>query len=229
LSSLTDTYPIVKSEGLAMDLARRAGLAVAATKVIQCLDRDVLLVERFDRTAISGQRKMVVSALTILELDELFGRYATYPDLADAVRERFDNPAETLRELFKRIVFNICVGNTDDHAKNHAAFWDGTGLTLTPAYDITPQPRSGGEAVQAMAIGRDGFRMSQLSGCVMNASVYLLSPAEAVDIIDAQLEVIRVQFSDAADAARLTEAERLALWGRQILNPFALEGYPPKR
>jgi serine/threonine-protein kinase HipA len=227
LSLVTDTYPVVKSEGLAMDLARRAGLIVPWTEVIECLGRDVLLVERFDRTSTPGERKSVVSALTILELDEQFGRYATYHELADAVRERFNHPAETLRELFKRIVLNICVGNTDDHARNHAAFWDGTALTLTPAYDITPQRRSGGEAVQAMAIGKDGFRMSQLAGCVKNAGTYLLSPAEAIDLIDAQLEVIRMQFLDAADAARLTEAERRALWGRQILNPFALEGYPP--
>jgi serine/threonine-protein kinase HipA len=53
-------------------------------------------------------------------------------------------------------------GNNDDHARNHAAFWDGDRelLTLTPAYDITPQPRAGGETRQLMAIGEDGWRMA---------------------------------------------------------------------
>ncbi len=60
----------------------------------------------------------MVSALTILGLSEEYGRYATYPALADAIRKRFTNPKPTLRELFSRVVFNILVGNTDDHARN---------------------------------------------------------------------------------------------------------------
>jgi serine/threonine-protein kinase HipA len=48
-----------------------------------------------------------------------------------------------LRELFARIVFNVCINNTDDHPRNHAAFWDGAQLTLSPAYDLGPQPRAG--------------------------------------------------------------------------------------
>jgi serine/threonine-protein kinase HipA len=74
----SDSYPVVKAEGVAMDLARRVGLDVAATEVISCLDADVLLVERFDRTSVPGERRMFVSALTILQLDERWGHYATY-------------------------------------------------------------------------------------------------------------------------------------------------------
>lgn len=224
-SSTTDTYPVVKAEAAAMELARRAGLHVAATELRHVLGKDVLLVKRFDRTDVPGQRRMFVSALTILQLPEFAGRYATYYDLADTMRWRFTDRAGTLRELFARITFNICVGNTDDHARNHAAFWDGEQLTLTPAYDLCPQARTGGEAAQAMAIGRDGFRFSQLAGCVDAAREYELSAAEAREIIDHQIQVIRAQWDDAADAARLTAAERQALWGRQILNPFALYDY----
>ncbi|HET9895483.1 MAG TPA: HipA domain-containing protein [Streptosporangiaceae bacterium] len=169
-------------------------------------------------------RRMVVSALTILNLDVMMGRYATYYDLADAIRIRFTKPRQTLRELFSRIVFNICVSNTDDHARNHAAFWDGEHLTLTPAYDICPQPRSGGEATQAMAIRRDGYRYSQLAGCIDAApDTYLLSKAEAKNIIDHQVNTIRSEWDEAAEAARLTTTERKQLWGRQILNPYALQ------
>jgi serine/threonine-protein kinase HipA len=186
----------------------------------------VLLVERFDRTPTRGERRMVVSVLTILELDEMAARHATYHELAEVIAERFTEPKKTLRELFSRIVFNICVGNTDDHARNHAAFWDGQQLTLTPAYDICPQPRSGGEVAQAIEIGRDGFRMSQFVGCVAAADVYGLTPGEARDIIDRQLEIIATEWDDAADVARLTKADRQQMWARQILNPYALEGYP---
>lgn len=224
-SSSTDTYPVVKAEAVAMDLARRAGLRVASAELRQVVGRDVLLVDRFDRTDVPGERRMFVSALTILGLPEMAGRYATYHDLADVIRSRFTDRAGTLRELFGRITFNICVGNTDDHARNHAAFCDGERLTLTPAYDICPQARAGGEAAQAMAIGRDGFRLSQLAGCVDAAREYELSTTEAREIIEEQISVIRAHWDDASDAARLTTAERRTLWGRQILNPFALYDY----
>jgi len=67
-----------------------------------------------------------------------------HADLATIVRARFTDPVTTLHELFARITFNILTGNNDDHARNHAAFWDGVDLTLTPAFDICPTPRAGG-------------------------------------------------------------------------------------
>lgn len=219
LSVQSDPYPVVKAEAVAMDLARRVGLNVAGTEIIECLGRDVLLVDRFDRTATPGERRMLVSALTIFELDELMGRYATYHGLADIIRARFTDPDRTLHELFSRIVFNICVSNTDDHARNHAAFWDGSMLTLTPAYDLCPQLRTGEMADQAMAIGREGQRRSRFNVCLDAAEVYHLSRAEAAEIIDRQVMVIREQWDDVADAARLTAAERQQLWQRQVLNP----------
>jgi serine/threonine-protein kinase HipA len=162
-SSTTDSYPVVKAEAVAMELAARAGLEVAPTDMTEVAGRDVLLVERFDRGS-AGTRRMLVSALTLAGLDEMAGRYATYHGLADSIRQRFTDPDATLRELFSRIVFNIAVGNTDDHARNHAAFWDGAVLTLTPAYDICPQLRAGGETAQAMAIGRDGVPAFPVQG-----------------------------------------------------------------
>ncbi len=163
----SDPYPVVKAEAVAMDLAARVGLNVAPTELIECRGKSVLLVERFDR-AVTAEgdlcRRMLVSALTLFGLDEMAGRYATYHGLADLIRQRFTEPKATLRELFSRIVFNICVSNTDDHARNHAAFYcfdpGGIDLTLTPGYDICPQPRSGESAEQAMAIVRHGRRVS---------------------------------------------------------------------
>ncbi|MQA35281.1 type II toxin-antitoxin system HipA family toxin [Modestobacter roseus] len=227
LSSSTDTYPVVKAEAVGMELGRRVGLQVPTTRVRTAMKRDVLLVERFDRTPVPGQRRMLVSALTILGLDELAARHATYPELADAIRRDFTDADATLRELFSRIVFNICIGNIDDHARNHAAFWNGHQLALTPAYDLCPQLRSGETAFQAMAIGRGGERASQLQVCLDAAAEYHLDRTAAADIIDHQLTVISEQWADAADAAGLTELERQMLWGRQILNPFIRYDYTP--
>ncbi len=110
-------------------------------------------------------------------------------------------------------MFNVLVGNTDDHPRNHAAFVNpGGSLTLTPAYDICPQPRSVPQANQAMAIGRDGQRISQVASCLSSCEIYLLDSAQAQAIIDNQLDIIRTQWSEAADAARLTELDRKLLY-----------------
>jgi serine/threonine-protein kinase HipA len=228
-SSTTDTYPVVKGEFVAMELARRVGLDAAKVKRLEVLGRDVLLVERFDReaTADGFLRRPVVSALTILGLDaEREARYATYYDLARIVRERFTTPKATLRELFARIVFNILVGNIDDHARNHAAFWDGRAetLTLTPAYDICPQPRSGLTARQIMAFA-PGIQDSQLEPAVRSAGAYLLTEADAREIVDHQVATIDAKWGAVADLAELSAADRDFFRRRQFLNPFAFEGY----
>lgn len=223
--SATDTYPVVKSEFVAMRLAALAGLRVAEVHLTHTLGKDVLLVERFDRPG-DGTRRLMVSALTILGLDAFpGGRYASYPDLAAEIRARFADPVPTLHELFARIVFNVIVGNGDDHARNHAAFWDGRLLTLTPAYDLCPSPRAGREFTQAMAIGEDGWRQAQLAGCARRASPFRLSEAQAREIIDHQIAVVRDRFDAVCDEAGLAARNRAAMWERQIMNPYALEGY----
>ena len=225
-SASTDVLPVVKAEFAAMRLAAAVGLDVARVELVPMIDRDVLLIDRFDRSP-TGARRLMVSALTMLELhdaDGMAGRYATYHDLADDVRRRFSAPDATLRELFARIAFNIAVGNTDDHPRNHAAFWDGIYLTLTPAYDICPQNRTGEEAAQAMAYG-PGERASNFAGLIRHCGIYHLDETEGRNIIDAQVAVIEGSWSETAEEARLSEVDRNRLWGRQILNPFCFYDY----
>ena len=236
--SVADSAPIVQGEHVAMHLAAAAGLDAPAVEMRRAAGRPVLLVERFDRPE-GGGRRMMVSALTMLELhdaDGIAGRYGSYAALATRIRHRFADPARTLRELFARITFNILVGNTDDHPRNHAAFWDGDALRLTPVYDVCPQPRLGEEAAQAMAYGPAGERLSQLNACRDHAGIYHLSTREATSIIDHQIDVIRGEWHAACDRAELTTAERAQRWGSEFLNPFALYGYrrqvnlvPPRR
>ncbi|HSC21862.1 MAG TPA: HipA domain-containing protein, partial [Solirubrobacterales bacterium] len=80
-SSSTDTFPVVKGEFVAMELARRAGIDAAPVQLTKAHGRDALLVERFDRPG-GGRRRAMVSALTMLGLDEAGARYASYADLA---------------------------------------------------------------------------------------------------------------------------------------------------
>ena len=226
-SSSTDTYNVVKAEYVAMRLAATAGLNVAPVRLEHAAGKDVLLVERFDRSKTNGKwtRKAMVSALTLFGLDEMMARYASYEDLAEIIRHRFTAPKATLHELYGRLVFNILCGNTDDHARNHAGFWDGAHLTLTPAYDICPQSRAGNVASQAMLIVGDN-RTSTLAACLEAAPNFQLGDKAAKDIITQQIGIIREQWAGICAEAELTEVER-NLFGRRIfLNDYIFEGAP---
>ena len=133
-----------------MRLAAKIGITTASVRLERAAGKDVLLVERFDRekNGTGWKRRAMVSALTLLELDEMMARYASYQDLATIIRHRFIAPKQTLQELYRRMVFNVLCGNTDDHARNHAAYWNGSELSLTPAYDICPQSRTGEKPIR---------------------------------------------------------------------------------
>lgn len=224
-SASSDAYSVVKAEFIAMRLAVHAGLDVAPVKLVKAAHKDVLLIERFDRvkTDDGWSRRAMVSALTLFGLHEEMARYASYEDLTDIIRARFDEPGETLLELFSRLVFNILVGNIDDHARNHAGFWDGETLILTPAYDICPQSRTGREASQAMLI-HGNINSSQLIECLRAAWQFQLNDEEAMQIMFAQTAVIRDHWDAVCGEAELSEVDEALFRGRQFLNPFAFEG-----
>ena len=223
-SSSTDLYSVVKAEFIAMRLAALAELNVAPVELTKAVGKDVLLIERFDRIWKNNVwlRKAQVSALTLFGLDEMMARYASYETFAEIIRHRFTNPRESLKEVFSRLVFNILCGNTDDHARNHAAFWDGKYLTLTPAYDICPQSRAGNEASQAMLICGSN-NLSQLKSCLETAHNFLLSELQARDIINNLINSIEQHWNTVCEEAELSDADKKLLWGRQFLNTFSTE------
>lgn len=221
-STSHDTIPVVGAEAVSLALARRAGVDTVESEVVSSLGRDVLLVRRFDRPG-GGTRVPVVSALTLSRLGEMTSRYGSYPGLLAAVRE---TGTDAGAEIFRRIAVNIAISNTDDHLRNHAAFWDGVRLTLTPAYDLSPASRTGETASQAIAFSHDGRRESNLAVLVSCASEYGLTRRRALDTVDEVITAILDGWQDAADAARLTTAQRDFLFGRQFLNPGALRGLP---
>ena len=223
-SSSTDLYSVVKAEFIAMRLAALAELNVAPVQLTKAVSKDVLLIERFDRIPKQNVwlRKAKVSALTLLGLDEMMARYASYETFAEIIRHRFTNPRKSLEEVFSRLVFNILCGNTDDHARNHAAFWNGKDLTLTPAYDICPQNRAGNEASQAMLI-RGNNNLSRLKTCLETAHNFLLSEVEARDIFEKLITAVEQHWDTVCEEAELSDADKKLLWGRQFLNPFSTE------
>lgn len=221
----TDTFPAVGAEAASIHLARLAGIDVPSFRMERALGRDVLLIERFDRTP-GGGRRLAVSGLTVLGLGEMTARYGTYPELLDQLRIHGDGRPGLGQTLFERIAFNIAISNTDDHLRNHAAFWDGHQLTLTPAFDLSPCLRSGDTAAQAIAYGRDGQRESSFAVLVDQAATYDLSRRQALGIVDHIRSTIEDHWAEAAEVARLTKAQREQLWRNQFLNRAASYGLP---
>ena len=114
------------------------------------------------------------------------------------------------------------VGNNDDHARNHAAFWDGKMLRLTPAYDICPQPRTGRTATQAMFIHGNNS-MSQLKECLISAPQFQLSKKEAITIIEEIASSIVDNWGKLCEESELSPVDRKMFTANQFFNPFAFE------
>ena len=169
----------------------------------------------------------MLSGLSLLDLNEMEARYASYSDLADRIRQRFTEPQATLVELFKRLVFNVLVGNTDDHARNHSAFWDGHQLSLTPAYDICPQLRTGQEATQAMEIGGVAGKAATLINVLSVCGKFQLRESDARVMIEQLIAVVEDNWVSICEEAGLAAVERERLWGRALLNPYCLQDWKP--
>jgi serine/threonine-protein kinase HipA len=147
----TDT-PLV--EHATMTLARAARITTADTRAIRLADGQghALAIRRFDRT--HDARVHALSAHVALGA---VGEVSGYPELAQLLRRRGATATHTaqMHELFRRMVFNILIDNTDDHDKNHVllARADGTFLELAPAFDVLPSGQALG--YQQMRVGTD--------------------------------------------------------------------------
>jgi len=225
-SSTTDQYRVVRWESASLTLAHAAGIKVATHRLEQVNGRDVLLVERFDRagTGATVHRQLMLSALTLLDLDDTEATLASYPDFSEVLLRHAADANADRSELFRRMTFNILIGNEDDHAKNHACFWDGERLRLTPAYDIVPQRRVGAEGRQAMVVGTHGSggRESTLVNALSSAARFGLDEDEAADIAQNVLHTIQEQWEQRFLDAGIPAHEISALRGTSVLSPVAV-------
>ncbi len=138
--SRKDDYDAELWEHLCHLLAKRAGITVADTRVLQISETyHTLISRRFDRTE-QGRRIHFASAMTLLGLhdgDNPMNGYG-YLDIVDFIVRHCADVERNLRELYRRVAFNICIGNSDDHFRNHGFLLTPKGWTLSPAYDINP-------------------------------------------------------------------------------------------
>jgi serine/threonine-protein kinase HipA len=168
-----DEVDVPLMEHATMTLARLAGIIVCDTRPIKLLQGHAVAVRRFDRAG--TQRLHAVSARTALRAA---GQPFGYPELALLLRRRGDAMAieRNGEQLFRRMVFNLLMDNTDDHEKNHALLQQGHDLALSPAYDMVPTGQALG--YQSLRVGRDGHA-STVANALSEAKAFSLSADRA--------------------------------------------------
>ncbi|OHV47123.1 HipA domain-containing protein [Pseudofrankia sp. BMG5.36] len=172
----SDEWDVAGWEEVQLRLARRAGLTVAESELLTVAGRHVLLLSRFDR--IGARRLGFASALTMLEASD--GDLRSYLEIAEVI-ERYSPRADAdLRELYRRILFSILTGNTDDHLRNHAFLRERDGWALSPAYDLNPNPDN--PARLSTAVDLDNTDAS-LDVALSVGNYFRLSPPRARDLV----------------------------------------------
>jgi serine/threonine-protein kinase HipA len=174
-------------EHASMTLAHKAQIRVATTQPIRLTVGHALAIKRFDRTP-NGRRHALSAKVALRAAGEDLG----YPQLAQLLRRRGvlhgDTNLRQMRELFRRVVFNILLDNTDDHEKNHALLVnDAEQYELSPAYDVLPSRQ--GLGYQQMLIGRDGAD-STLVNALSLCQQFGLEPADAHAEVRAVAKVV---------------------------------------
>ena len=186
--SLKDDYDVGLWEHFCHLLAQNAGINAAETKVIATNDKHhTLLSRRFDRTD-AGERIHFASAMTLLGLND--GDNATtghgYVDIVDFILSGCTDVDANLRELFRRVAFNICVGNSDDHFRNHGFLLTAKGWVLSPAYDMNPTLNDH----QSLLINSNTNK-SDLSILLDSCDEYMLTHTIAKEIIDKVVAAVK--------------------------------------
>lgn len=135
-----DEWDVMAWEKCALDLAAASGIDTPARRLTDVGGRWVLVLDRFDRRR-SGARVGYISAMTLL--DKWDGDEGDYLEIAEALPVYGANVTRDLHELYRRIVFNVAIHNTDDHLRNHGFLRAPGGWTLSPIFDVNPSPDIG--------------------------------------------------------------------------------------
>lgn len=214
-------YSQARLEAATLDLAERAGITAAKAKLHEVPASAnnpggvITLVRRFDRTWEPGGkgwlRDAYVSARTVLSSEQGSRARAymgSYPQLAEQLQRWSSNPTADRRELYRRMVFNCCVSNTDDHDRNHGLLADemGTGMRLSPAFDIVPRLHNTVRRYQSLSVSDDSA-LATVDNLLSSADRFAIPSAEARSIIDDVQEAVAKHWRDCLRGRGMTPAE----------------------
>lgn len=214
--SRKDDYDVGLWEHFSHLLAKKAGVNAADTRVISTSNKyHTLLSRRFDRRK-DSKRIHFASAMTLLGLND--GDNANtghgYLDIVDFILQNCTNVEDNLQELYRRVAFNICIGNSDDHFRNHGFLLTAKGWTLSPAYDMNPTLNG----YQSLLIN-SSTNKSDLNELLNSCEEYMLQKQSAQQIISEVLNAVKEWRSLATRLGIATsEQERFAsVFERQII------------
>ena len=197
-----DEINTVAWEAVALALAKKAGITVPAARVQTVAKKPVLLLRRFDR---DGKRRIpFLSAMSMLGSKDNDAR--SYLEIVDALRQHGAEPKADMEALWRRLVFNILISNTDDHLRNHGFLYAGReGWRLSPAYDLNPVPTDIKPRILATAINEDDNTASL--ALAMEVAAYFELDAASAGRIAAEVGNAVAKWRDEAARHGLSKAE----------------------
>lgn len=177
-SATVDDWDVMRWEAVALALARNADIAVSESRLHDIDGKAVLIVDRFDR--LGQQRVGYVSAMTMLEVSD--GEPGSYLEIVDVIERHSPAAPSDLRELWRRMAFSILISNLDDHLRNHGFVrTSSAGWSLSPAFDLNPDPR-GGERHLSTALNFDDTE-ARVDTLMEVSREFRLTQNEALDVL----------------------------------------------
>lgn len=198
----SDEYNVVLWEAVALSLASKAGITVPEYRIEKVLSKPVLLLKRFDR--MNNFRLPFLSAMSMLSAKD--NEMHSYLEIVDAIRQQGVRVTQDLQELWRRILFNIMISNTDDHLRNHGFLYGQGGWYLSPAYDLNPIPLDIRPRILSTAIDSD------------DANGTIALAMSVIDYFGLSLKQAKDILSEVAGAVSKwrTEAKKLEIKNQEI-------------
>ena len=217
-----DRWNNALAERAMLMLARACGVQTAETKITRIGDRDALLVKRFDREKTAGgyRRARMLSALTLLRAEEDEREKWSYVTLVEELRRLSSQPKADATELFRRMVFNALISNTDDHPRNHAMIAMREDWKLSPAYDLTPTAPVSEERRDLALICGDAGRYANAQNLLSQCARFLIAKDEANATIDKMERTVKDRWYEIGRAEGMSEQDCERLKGA-----FAYPGF----
>lgn len=184
--SMNDSRSVTRGEVLALQLARKAGIRAASARIVVIRDTPVAIVERFDRAA-DHARIPYLSAASMLQASR--DDTHSYAEIADIIRARCVNPSQDARELWRRMLFNLLITNTDDHLQNHGFLYAGNGnWQLAPAFDLNPMPDKDRESKTWLT--PESGPIDTLAMLLGGSAYFSLTPTQALEVLAQVLDAV---------------------------------------
>jgi serine/threonine-protein kinase HipA len=219
-----DAWNEARVERAMLELGRECGLHTAESRITTIGNRDALLLKRFDRqkTDSGYRRARMLSALSLLRAEDTYQDRDkwSYVLLVEELRRISSQPKIDAPELFRRMCFNALISNSDDHPRNHALIAPDLDWTLSPAYDLTPDPLISEERRDLALDCGDMGRYANARNLLSQSARFLLKPEEAKAIIDEMEEIVRNRWYEIARREGVTDKDC-----EKITRAFAYPGF----